>query len=413
MTGYYVDEEHEDDHDVAPPPTDAPAAPLRVPRRPVVAAGNELEGRTTWMYLGLLGLVFVGLIGFSRACAVDPTTPTDLLPTEGDAPVEAGDVAARLSVEVEGDIVRLAGAVPDEGARQQVLDAAAERYGPENVIDELVVDETTTLDGGVLTVTGSVVFGDDRPETLRNAITASLGLSEGEFSVTEGEATVDPVELSAELVDGVIRFSGTVPDDGSAVELAAAAEAVFGPDSADTSGLSVGDVTWTESTVTVTGVATPGDERHEALPAEIQNRFGSLVEVDLSGVAVDTSTEALGEVSQSIVDALDEQSITFAPNSAEIDDVSNDVLATIAELLRTVPGVPVEVVGHTDDLGPDDENFTLSQLRAEAVVDRLVTLGLDRARFTARGEGETNPIVPNDSADNRALNRRIEFTLGG
>ena len=125
----------------------------------------------------------------------------------------AGDVAARLSVEVEGDIVRLAGAVPDEGARQQVLDAAAERYGPENVIDELVVDETTTLDGGVLTVTGSVVFGDDRPETLRNAITASLGLSEGEFSVTEGEATSTRSSCRAELVDGVIRFSGTVPDD--------------------------------------------------------------------------------------------------------------------------------------------------------------------------------------------------------
>ncbi len=414
MTDYYVDEEHEGDYDDEVDDDDL-AEPM-VPslrRRPAPEPRfAQVEGRTTWMYLVLLGVLFAVLVLFSWACDVDPTTPTDLLPTEGEAPAELGDVAARLSIEVAGDVVSLTGAVPDEGARTQILDAAAGLYGPENVIDQLGVDESTTLDGGVLSVSGNVVFGDERPEQLRDAVTAALGLSDGEFSVTEGEASVDPVALTAELVDGTVAFAGTVPDDGSAVELAQAGEAVWGAGSVDTSGLTVGDVTWTEATVVLTGTTSPGDERFEALPAEITNRFGSLVEVDVSGVTVDTGPEALAQISTGITDALAAQPIAFGQNSAEIDDTSNDVLATVAELLRTVPGVPVAVVGHTDDLGPDDENFTLSQLRAEAVVDRLVDLGLDRTRFTARGEGESSPIADNDTAEGRAQNRRIEFILG-
>jgi outer membrane protein OmpA-like peptidoglycan-associated protein len=69
------------------------------------------------------------------------------------------------------------------------------------------------------------------------------------------------------------------------------------------------------------------------------------------------------------------------------------------------------VVGHTDDLGPDDENLVLSQQRAEAVKTRLVELEVEESRLNARGEGEQFPLVPNDSPANRELNRRIEFKL--
>lgn len=414
MTDYYVDEEYEgdygyddgDDDDVEP-------APRRVRTRPPTSARfAEVEGRTTWVYLGLLAALFVLLVGFSWACDVESTTPTDLLPTEGETPVEGGDVAVRMTVEVDGDIVRLSGSVPDEGAKDQAAAAASSFYGAENVIDELTVDPSTTLDDGVLAVTGTVTFGDDRPQSLRDAITASLGLTEGEFSITEGEATVDPVELTAELVDGTVRFAGAVPDDGSAVELTQAGEAVWGPGSVDITGLSVGDVAWTEATVVLTGVTAPGDQRYESLPQEIQDRFGSLVEVDISGVTIDTGPAVLAQIDTSITDALAAEPITFGQNSAEIDPASDAVIATIAELVISIPGVPVEIVGHTDDQGAEEENFTLSQLRAEAVVERLVELGAERARFTARGEGESSPIADNGTAEGRAQNRRIEFVLG-
>lgn len=420
MTDYYVDEEYEGGYDDDDPslddPPDSPRRRLRLPRRPrperPTVRFEEVEGRTTWMYLGLLGALFVILVLFSWACDVESTTPTDLLPTGDDTSSEVGEVAVRLNVTVDGDIVRLTGSVPDEAARQQVFGAAAELYGQENVIDELVVDGSTTVEDGVLTMTGSAVFGDDRPQALRDAITSGLGLSVGDFSVAEGDVVVDPVALTAELDGDAIRFAGTIPDESSAVELTAAGEAIWGAGSVDISALTVGDTTWTEATVTVTGTAAPGDVRHERLADELRTRFGSLIEVDTSGVAVDTGPEAVAAVDTAITEALAEQAITFGQNSADIDPSSDEVLTTIAEQLQTIPGVPVEVVGHTDDLGPDDENLALSQLRAEAVVSRLVELGLDESRLTARGAGEAEPIADNGTAAGRAQNRRIEFVLG-
>lgn len=419
MTDYYVDEEFEGGPDGPNGPADDPGYyyaddPVSPPGRSGVTqiSFDEIEGRTTWIYLGLLTFLFLVLVVISRACAPDPTTPTDLLPVGGDSPAEIGEIAVRLAVEVDGDVVRLIGAVPDDGARQQVLSAAASLYGQENVIDELTVDPRTTVEDGVLSLTGSVVFGDERPAQLRDAVTSGLGLTVGEFAVVEGEAVVEVVELRAELAGGAVRFSGVIPDDGSAGVLVAAGESVWGPGSVDMSGVTVGDVTWTEATVALTGVTGPGDQRYTNLPAEIQSRFGNLVTVDITGVTVDTGPEAVAAVQAAIAEAVTAQPITFAAGSAEIDSTSDGVLATIAEQLGLLPDLTVEIVGHTDNRGTEESNLAVSQLRAEAVVSRLVELGLDGARFTARGAGSSDPIADNGTAGGRAQNRRIEFILG-
>ena len=85
----------------------------------------------------------------------------------------------------------------------------------------------------------------------------------------------------------------------------------------------------------------------------------------------------------------------------------------MAEALNAIPDISVEVVGHTDDAGPEAENQALSLQRAEAVVARLGELGVDTARLTARGEGESQPLVPNDTPEQREQNRRIEFRIVG
>ena len=75
------------------------------------------------------------------------------------------------------------------------------------------------------------------------------------------------------------------------------------------------------------------------------------------------------------------------------------------------PSVTMTVEGHTDDVGPDDLNLQLSQERAEAVVDWLVSRGIDADRFTAVGKGETEPIASNLTPDGQQLNRRIQVFL--
>ena len=73
------------------------------------------------------------------------------------------ELGIRLQIVVDGGVVTVTGPVPDEGAKGQVLAGAASLYGAENVIDEIVVDETTTLEAGIVDFQGTVDFGDNPP----------------------------------------------------------------------------------------------------------------------------------------------------------------------------------------------------------------------------------------------------------
>ena len=73
----------------------------------------------------------------------------------------------------------------------------------------------------------------------------------------------------------------------------------------------------------------------------------------------------------------------------------------------------MSIEGHTDSQGPDAYNQDLSERRAQAVVDYLVGQGINAARLGAVGYGENLPIGDIDTADGRAMNRRIEFTVQG
>ena len=100
-------------------------------------------------------------------------------------------------------------------------------------------------------------------------------------------------------------------------------------------------------------------------------------------------------------------------NKTTIKKVSYPLLADIAKVLNENPDlIKLEVAGHTDSDGKDSSNLTLSQGRAESVVKHLETIGgVAPGRLSPKGYGESVPKVPNDTAENKALNRRVEFVI--
>jgi outer membrane protein OmpA-like peptidoglycan-associated protein len=101
--------------------------------------------------------------------------------------------------------------------------------------------------------------------------------------------------------------------------------------------------------------------------------------------------------------------IHFDLDQATLRQDSDKQLQHIVTLLNQNPDLILEVQGHTDDQGDDAHNMALSQRRAEAVLGYLVLFGIDAARLTPAGYGETAPVAPNDTEAGRAKNRRVEL----
>jgi OmpA-OmpF porin, OOP family len=101
--------------------------------------------------------------------------------------------------------------------------------------------------------------------------------------------------------------------------------------------------------------------------------------------------------------------IFFDTGKSELKAESASAVAEIAKLLKADP-LKLYVVGHTDNVASLDLNLKLSQARAEAVVQALVSQhGISAARLTARGVGPLTPVASNDNEEGRARNRRVEL----
>jgi outer membrane protein OmpA-like peptidoglycan-associated protein len=103
------------------------------------------------------------------------------------------------------------------------------------------------------------------------------------------------------------------------------------------------------------------------------------------------------------------QQIQFEFNKAVIKPDSFGILDEVRDVLRENPQIKIEVQGHTDNVGGAAYNAKLSQSRADAVRKYLVAHGVEAHRLTSKGYGMSQPLVPNNSEANRALNRRVQF----
>jgi outer membrane protein OmpA-like peptidoglycan-associated protein len=104
------------------------------------------------------------------------------------------------------------------------------------------------------------------------------------------------------------------------------------------------------------------------------------------------------------------QQIQFEFNKAVIKPgISYKILDEVVGVLNDNPKITLEVQGHTDNVGADAYNMHLSQSRADAVRAYLVSHGISASRLVSKGYGFHQPLVPNTTPDNRALNRRVQF----
>jgi outer membrane protein OmpA-like peptidoglycan-associated protein len=116
------------------------------------------------------------------------------------------------------------------------------------------------------------------------------------------------------------------------------------------------------------------------------------------------------ELQATLDELIEGKVVEFDFASAVITPEGRTLLDEVLEALETFPHIPVQISGHTDDIGSEESNLLLSRLRAAAVLSYLVDRGQSVDRFVVIGFGESEPIADNSTAEGRARNRRIEFT---
>lgn len=103
--------------------------------------------------------------------------------------------------------------------------------------------------------------------------------------------------------------------------------------------------------------------------------------------------------------------VHFARGDAKLDSAGKAVIDKLVGSLEACPEAGLRIAGHADARGQPRRNLALSQRRARTVVRYLAQKGIDEGRLAAVGYGETRPVAPNDTGENRAKNRRIEVVI--
>jgi len=101
--------------------------------------------------------------------------------------------------------------------------------------------------------------------------------------------------------------------------------------------------------------------------------------------------------------------ILFDTGKATIQPASEKCLNEMVKLLKNNPSWKLQIEGHTDSVGGKEGNMKLSQSRAEGVREWLISHGIESARLTSKGFGETKPVADNATDDGRAKNRRVDL----
>ncbi|MCP3992438.1 MAG: OmpA family protein [Actinomycetia bacterium] len=115
-------------------------------------------------------------------------------------------------------------------------------------------------------------------------------------------------------------------------------------------------------------------------------------------------------VSEGAFSAVLADAISFEEAESVLTADSRQLMTSVAQVINR-SGSTVTIVGHTDDVGSDEDNMALSENRASTVADYLISQGVDRAMVEALGQGESEPVTSNETEDGRERNRRVVITI--
>lgn len=101
--------------------------------------------------------------------------------------------------------------------------------------------------------------------------------------------------------------------------------------------------------------------------------------------------------------------INFETGKSDIKPESQPIVDQIVEMLKQNSDLKISIEGHTDNVGSDKSNKTLSENRAKSVMNALVSAGIEKSRLSSKGWGSTKPIADNSTEDGRFKNRRVEI----
>ncbi len=146
-----------------------------------------------------------------------------------------------------------------------------------------------------------------------------------------------------------------------------------------------------------------------ASEAEFARREADLASQQVTSLTRQLENLQLRETESGVVVTLGD--VLFASGQAQLVEGGRSSLEEVVDLLQTEPDKKIRVEGHTDSMGDADANLLLSEQRAQAVREALVSLGVASERVSALGMGEDFPIASNEDEDGRARNRRVDVIL--
>ena len=356
----------------------------------------------------------------------------------------------------ERDVTRftLGGSVPSPAARGRIDDTLRGLAGGAEVSDQmgfargapprfeaaaqLLVEQLAKLSSGkiVLSDSGVSLKGMARDLGGREAIAAALkNLPEG-FAVTDNAVQAPPYVFQAnkDPVASTLTLSGYVPDNNIHATIVAAAKRKFfneqivdnlkasvGSPAGFTQGvvealgalsrLSTGALTISDADVKLAGDALYDlavDQIRADLRADLPQGWRGTADISPKPPASSVDPTVCQQLFSEL---LAKAKIRFESGKATIDRDSAGLLDRMIETAMRCPTADIEVGGHTDTDGDADTNMTLSQRRAQAVVDYMVKAGVPADRMKAVGYGESEPVASNETDEGKAQNRRIEFLV--